>query len=180
MNAKRYAALKEEVDKLLTNGFIRESYYPNWLANPVLVKKKNNKWRTCADFTDHNRARPKDSLLLPRIDQLVNSTVGHELLSFMDAYLGYNQIPMCPAYEEHTSFIMDKGLYCYKVMPFGLNNAGATYQRLVNMMFTDQIGKMMEMYVDNMLVKSIKATNHIKHLEEMFQVLKRYQMKLNP
>lgn len=87
----------------------------------------NGKWRTCTDFSDLNKAYPKDGFSLPRIDQLVDATVGHELLSFMDAYFGYKQIPMHPADEEHISFITDKGIYCYKVMPFGLKNAGVTY-----------------------------------------------------
>ncbi|XP_052202690.1 uncharacterized protein LOC127808243 [Diospyros lotus] len=127
MTPERYAALKKEVDKLLDNGFIREAQYPVWVANLVLVKKKNGKWRTYIDFTNLNKACPKDSFPFPKIDQLVDATAGHQLLSFMDAYLGYNQIPMNPSEEEHTSFITDRGLYCYKVMPFGLKNAGATY-----------------------------------------------------
>ena len=84
----------EEVEKLLTTGFIQEVYYPKWLANVVMVKKSNGKWRMCVDFTDLNNACPKDSFPLPRIDQLFDSTVGHELLTFMDAFLGYNQILM--------------------------------------------------------------------------------------
>ena len=82
----------EEVKKLLTVGFMREVYYPKWLANVVMVKKSNGKWRMCVDFTDLNRAYPKDSFLLPRIDQLMDSTASHELLIFMDSILGYNQI----------------------------------------------------------------------------------------
>ena len=116
MDTERYQALKEEVDKLLLNGFIKESFYPSWLANPVLVKKPNGKWRTCVDFTNLNKACPKDSIPLARIDQLVDTTSGHALLSFMDAYSGYNQIPMHVPDEEHTSFITDRGLYCFKVM----------------------------------------------------------------
>ena len=135
VSGERAIALKEEVDRLLEVGLIKESLYPDWLANPVLVKKPNGKWRTCVDFTDLNRACPKDSFPLPRIDQLVDATAGHALLSFMDAYSGYNQIPMYEPDQEHTSFIIDRGLYCYIGMPFGLINAGATYQRLVNMMF---------------------------------------------
>ena len=131
MNAERSEALRREVDKLTRNNFIREVIYPEWVSNPVLVKKPNGEWRTCVDFSDLNKACPKDSFPLPRIDQLVDATAGHELLSFMDAYSGYNQIPMLDRDEEHTSFITDRGLYCYKVMPFGLKNAGATYQRLV-------------------------------------------------
>ena len=97
----------------------------------------------CVDFTDLNKACPNDSFPLPRIDQLVDATAGHEMLSFMDAYSGYNQIKMHKPDEEMTAFTMDQGLYCYTVMPFGLKNAGATYQRLVNKMFARQIGKNM-------------------------------------
>ena len=94
MDAERYHALKEEVDKLPSCDFIKESFYPFWLTNLVLVKKANGKWRTCVDFTDLNKACRKDSFPLQKIDQLVDTTSGHALLSFMDAYLGYNQIPM--------------------------------------------------------------------------------------
>ena len=180
VSGERAEALKEEVDRLLQAGLVKESFYPMWLANPVLVKKPNGKWRTCVDFTDLNKACPKDSFPLPRIDQLVDATAGHALLSFMDAYSGYNQIPMYGPDQEHTSFITDRGLYCYIGMPFGLLNAGATYQRLVNMMFEKQIGKTMEVYVDDMLVKSMRASDHIDNLAEMFDILRKYRMKLNP
>ncbi|XP_017250742.1 uncharacterized protein LOC108221371 [Daucus carota subsp. sativus] len=98
----------------------------------------------------------------------------------MDAYSGYNHIPMYEPDQEHTSFITDRGLYCYIGMPFGLINAGATYQRLVNMMFKDQIGKTMEVYVDDMFFKSKKADDHVSHLSDMFEILRKYRMKLNP
>ncbi|XP_074371492.1 uncharacterized protein LOC141712443 [Apium graveolens] len=180
VSGERAIALKEEVDRLLEVGLIKESFYPEWLANPVLVKKPNGKWRTCVDFTYLNKACPKDSFPLPRIDQLVDATAGHALLSFMDAYFGYNQIPMYGPDQEHASFITDRGLYCYIGMPFGLINVGATYQRLVKMMFKDQIGRTMEVYVDDMLVKSEVVSDHIKHLMEMFNILRRFRMKLNP
>jgi hypothetical protein len=170
----------EEVDKLLITNFIREVFYPNWLANVVMVKKANGKWRMCVDFTDLNKACPKDSFPLPRIDKLVNSTTGHKLLTFMDAFSGHNQIVMNKADQEKTSFITSRGLFCYKVMPFGLKNAGATYQRLMNRMFHDQIGKNVEVYIDDMLVKSKEEGDHLKNLEETFKTLRRYQMKLNP
>ncbi|KAK0580001.1 hypothetical protein LWI29_034841 [Acer saccharum] len=179
-NPERSVAIKKEVEKLLSAGSIREVKYPEWVANVVLVKKKNKQWRMCVDFTDLNKACPKDSFPLPRIDQLVDATAGHELLSFMDAYSGYNQIRMNKADEEKTSFTTDQGLYCYKVMPFGLKNAGATYQRLVNRMFARQIGKNMEVYVDDMLTKSTTAEKHAEDLKETFDVLRKYQMKLNP
>ena len=116
IDAERYQALKEEVDKLISNDFIQESFYSSWPGNPVLVKKPNGKWMTCVDFTDLNKACPKDSFPLPRIDQLVDATSRHALLSFMDAYSGYNQIPMYVPDREHTSFITNRVLYCYKVM----------------------------------------------------------------
>ena len=94
----------------------------------------------CVDFTELNKACLKDSYPLPRIDQLVDSTTGHKLLSFMDAFSGYNQIRMDGVDQEKTSFVISQGLFCYEVMPFGLKNAGATYQRLVNHMFRPQIG----------------------------------------
>ena len=137
MDVERYQALKDEVDKFLACDFIKESYYSSWLANPVLVRKPNGKWRTCMDFTDLNKACLKDSFPLLRIDQLMDATLGHQLLSFMDAYSRYNQIPMHLPNQEHTSFTTYYGLYCYKVMPFGLTNVGATYQCLVNMMFKE-------------------------------------------
>ena len=145
-----------------------------------MVKKANGKWRMCVDFTDLNKACPKDSYPLPRIDQLVDSMAGHQLLSFMDTFSGYNQIKMGETDQEKTSFVTSQGLFCYKVMPFGLKNAGATYQRLVNHMFRPQIGRNVEVYVDNMLVKSIDEGSHLDDLQETFETLRRYKMKLNP
>uniref|UniRef100_A0A2N9GP39 Uncharacterized protein n=1 Tax=Fagus sylvatica TaxID=28930 RepID=A0A2N9GP39_FAGSY len=176
----RNQAISDEVEKLLTAGFIREVFYPDWLANVVMVKKANGKWRMCVDFTDLNKACPKDSFPLPRIDQLVDSTAGHRLLTFMDAFSGYNQIMMDDTDQEKTSFITSKGLFCYKVMPFGLKNAGATYQRLMNKMFHHQIGRNVEVYVDDMLVKTKDERKHLEDLKETFETLRRYRMKLNP
>ena len=154
---ERQKAINEEVSKLLQADAIREVEYPKWLANVVLVKKSNGKWRLCIDFTYINRACRKDSFPLPRIDLIVDAITGHELLSIMDACCGYNQISMDPNDQEKTSFITGQGTYCYRVMPFGLKNAGATYQRLVNKMFQKQIGASMEVYIEYMLVKSVKA-----------------------
>ncbi|CAL9017764.1 unnamed protein product [Prunus brigantina] len=179
-DTERYEAMRNEVDKLKAIGFIKEATYPVWLANSVMVRKAKGGWRMCQDYTDLNKACPKDSFPLPRIDQLVDATAGHELLSFMDAYSGYNQIFMDPADSEHTAFITDRGLYCYNVMPFGLKNAGATYQRLVNRIFAQHIGSIMEVYVDDMLVKSRTAGEHLENLALMFGILKSYQMRLNP
>ena len=133
---ERDKAIAKEVKKLLEVGFIQEVYYLDWLANIVMVKKANGKWRMCVDFTDLNRVCPKDNYPLPRIDTLVDSMARHELLSFMDAVSGYNQIKMTEDDQERTSFVTSQGLFYYKVMSFGLKIAGATYQRLMNKMFT--------------------------------------------
>ena len=106
-----------------------------------MVKKTNGKWRICVDFTELNKACPKDSYPLPRIDILVDSTARNQLLNFMDAFSGYNQTKMEEADQEKTSFVTSQGLFYYKVMPFGLENAEATSQRLMNKMFTHQIGR---------------------------------------
>ena len=129
-----------------------------------MVKKANGKWRMCMDFTDLNRVCPKDSYPLPRIDTLVDSIARHELLSFMDAFLGYNQIKMNEDDQERTSFVTGQGLFYYKVMPFELKNEGATYQRLMNKMFSHQIGRNVQVYVDDMLVKSLCKNDHLNDL----------------
>ena len=177
---ERDKAVAEEVRKLLEAGFIREVYYPNWLANVVMVRKNNGKWRMRVDFTDLNRACPKDSYPLPRIDTLVDSTARHELLSFMDAFSGYNQIKMKEEDQQKTSFVTSQGLFCYKVMPFGLKNAGVTYQRLMNKMFAHQLGRNVQVYVDDMFVKSVREDDHLSDLQETFNTLRSYNMKLNP
>ena len=132
------------------------------------------------DYKDLNKACPKDSFPLPNIDRMIDATAGHEILTFLDAYSGYNQIQMNPEDQEKTSFVTKYGTYCYNVMPFGLKNAGATYQRLVNKMFEEQIGKSMEVYIDDMLVKSLRAEDHLAHLQKTFEILRKYNMKLNP
>ena len=124
------------------------------------------------DFTDLNKACLKDSFPLPRIDQLVDSTARHKLLMFMDTFSGYNQIKMAEENQGKTVFITSQGLYCYKVMPFGLKNTGTTYQRLVNKMF--------RVYVDDMLIKSKEESAYLDDLRETFTTLRQYQMKLNP
>ena len=126
---EKHRTIGEEVQKLLEAGFIKEVSHLEWLANPVLVKKKNGKWRMCVDYTGLNKACPKVPFPLPRIDQIIDSTVGCEILSFLDAYSGYHQIKMKESDQLTTSFITPFGMYCYVTMPFGLRNAGATYQR---------------------------------------------------
>ena len=155
MNEETSRAISNEVDRLLQVDFIQETLYPDWLSNSVLVKKKNGKWKIGIDFTNLNEACPKVSYLLPRINQLVEVTAGHELLSYMNAYSDYNQIKMHLPDEDDITFITDQGIYCYEVMSYGLKNTGAIFQQTVNKIFKDLIGITMKVYIDDMLVKSV-------------------------
>ena len=134
----------------------------------------------CVDYTDLNDACPKDSFPLLRIDQIVDASAGHSMLSFLDAFSGYHQIPMYSSDAKKTSFITPHGLFCYNIMPFGLKNVGATYQGLVTKMFRPLLGKTMEVYIDDMLIKSKEQLDHANHLQQVFDLLRTYGMKLNP
>ncbi|KAL0462457.1 UNVERIFIED_CONTAM: Polyprotein P3 [Sesamum latifolium] len=171
--------IQAEVNKLMAAGHIEEIQFSEWLSNVVLVPKPGGKWRMCIDIRDLNKACPKNFYPLPQIDQLVDSTSGCELLSMMDASQGYHQIMLAPEDRKKVSFITSEGTFCYVVVPFGLKNAGATYQRLVDKIFRPKIGRNIEVYVDDMLVKSKKAEEHVKDLEETFSVLRKYKLKLN-
>lgn len=180
MGDEKWRVVTDEVKKLQEVGFIKEVTYTTWSANVVMVKKANGKWRMCTDYTDLNKACPKDSHPLPNIDALVDGASRHRILSFLDAYSGYNQIPMCGPDREKTAFITDVASFCYEVMPFGLKNVGATYQQLMNRVFADQIGHCMDVYVDDMVVQSSDVVQHILHLEEVFRQVRKYRMRLNP
>jgi len=172
---KRLAA-KEEVEKLLSVGFIREARYATWLANVVMVTKLNDNWRMCIDYRNINSACPKDTYPLPNIDRLVDGAADHKIMSFLDAYFGYNQIRMHPRNKEKTTFMTTDANYYYEVMSFGLKNAGVTYQRLMDKIFKGLISRAVEVYVDD--IDSFEQ--HLKDLDEVFKVLRGVNMKLNP
>ncbi|XP_071913927.1 uncharacterized protein [Coffea arabica] len=176
---ERNEVIKAEIGKLLESKIILEVYYPTWLDNS-LVRKDDQTWRMCVDFTDLNKACPKDCFPLPRIDRLVDFTVSFDVLCFLDAFKGYHQIEMAKEDRDKTSFITEEGTYCYRTMPFGLKNAGATYQRLVNKLFQNQIGRSMEVYVDDMIVKSRTDQRLIPDLREILDILLKSRMRLNP
>ena len=160
-------AVKNEVTKLKQAGAIKEVFYTEWLANTVVVRKKNIKWRVCMDFTDLNRACPKDPFPMPRIDQLVDATVGH------------HQIPLALEDQEKIAFISPTGNYHYKVIPFGLKNAESTYQRMMTKMFEPQLGKNIEVYIDDMVVKSKVVSEHVGDLKNIFEILREHKLRLN-
>ncbi|RDX92455.1 hypothetical protein CR513_25422, partial [Mucuna pruriens] len=162
----------EETKKLLIANFICEIQFLTWLANVVMVKKASGKWRMCTDYTDLNKACPKDPYPLPSIDCLMDEASGFALLS-------YNKIKMQPQDEAKIAFIMDAGAYCYKVMPFRLKNAGETYQHMMDRMFEGMIGADVELYMDDMVVNSTSAADYCKALRRVFQILRKHQLKLN-
>ncbi|PKA53753.1 RNA-directed DNA polymerase like [Apostasia shenzhenica] len=145
-----------------------------------MVKKANGKWRMCVDFRTLNQACLKDTYPLPRINTMVDRTFRYEIMSFLDAFSGYHQIRMAKEDEEKTAFITDFGTYCYNVMPFGLKNDHATYQRMIDAVFRDQRGRNLEAYIDDILVKSKNLEGHLGDLRETLDTLRRFNLKLNP
>ncbi|GKV12104.1 hypothetical protein SLEP1_g23299, partial [Rubroshorea leprosula] len=172
----------EEVKNLLQAGFIRRVDYCEWIANPVMVKKSNEKWRMCIDYTNLNDACPKDCHPMPSINKLVEAASGNERLSLLDAYSGYHQVRMAPEDEVKTSFYAGDEIYCYVMMLFGLKNAGATYQKMVTIVFRAQIGRNLELVVnqinsmceviDPILAKYVVAVSELKNRFEKFQLTK--------
>ena len=142
-------------------------------------KKKNGKLWVCIDFIDFNKVYLKDPFPLPWIDQLVDATVGHPQMSFLDAFQGYHQIPLTLDDQEKTSFVTLIGNYHYKVMPFSLKNVGFTYQRMMTKMFESQMGKNIEVYINDMVVKSKKVSEHIGDLTNIFKILRGHKLRLN-
>ncbi|GKA58105.1 reverse transcriptase domain-containing protein [Tanacetum coccineum] len=166
--------------KLVEAGIMREVYYHEWLSNPVMVKKHDGSWRMCVDFTDLNKAYPQDCYPLLEIDWKVESLCGYPFKYFLDAYKGYHKIQMAESDEEKTAFHTSHGVYCYTKMPFGLKNAGATYQRLVDKDFDSQVGRNIEVYVDDLVIKSHTEAEMLRDINETFRTLSKINMKLNP
>ena len=171
--------VRDELMKLKQVGAIKEVFYPKWLANTVVVKKKSGKWWVCVDFTDLNKACPKYSFSLPRIDQLFDAMIGHPRMSFLNALQGYHQIPLALDNQEKIAFVTPTRDYHYKVMYFGLKNAGSTYQMMITRMFEPQLGKNIEVYIDDMVVKSKVVFEHVGDLRSIFEILRKHKLRLN-
>ncbi|XP_071739859.1 uncharacterized protein [Rutidosis leptorrhynchoides] len=180
MAPDRTKFLRDEVKKLVEARILREVKYQTWVANPVMVRKPDNSWRMCVDFTDINKACSKVNYPLPEIDWKVESINGYQFKSFLDASKGYHQIPMAMRDQDKTAFHTPDGIFCYIMMPFGLKNAGATYQRLIDKTFKDQIGRNVEAYVDDIVIKSHTEDSMLRDTLETFESLRKVNMKLNP
>ncbi|GKC36820.1 reverse transcriptase domain-containing protein [Tanacetum coccineum] len=175
----RNKAIQEEVAKLVVAHIMREVHYHSWLANPIMVKKHDDSWRMCVDFTDLNKACPKDCYPLLEIDWKIEPLCGYPFKCFLDAYKGYHQIQMAEEDEEKTTFHTSQGVYCYTKILFDLKNVRATYQRPVDKAFEKQIGRNLEVYVDDLVIKS-HTQDILKDIKETFQTLRKINMKLNP
>jgi hypothetical protein len=174
--------VKEQVDRLLQAGFIHLCHYADWVSNIVPVEKRNTgKIRICMEFRNLNRASPKGEYPMPIADSLVDSASGNKVISFLDGNVGYNEIFMAKEDVRKTAFrcLGFIGLFEWVVMTFGLKNAGATYQRAINSIFHDLLRVLMEVYIDDMVVKSVGFEEHMTNLKLSFERMKKYGVRMN-
>ncbi|KAI5335080.1 hypothetical protein L3X38_025213 [Prunus dulcis] len=175
--------VKEEIERLLKAGFIRPAIYADWLANIVpVLKRKTGAVRICVDYRNLNEASPKDEYPMPMADMLIDGAAHNQMLSFMDGNAGYNQIMMAEQDIHKTAFMCPGHIsaFEYTVMPFGLRNAGATYQRAMNSIFHDMIGHSLEVYIDDVVIKSPEEGNHVSSLRKAFLRMRQHKLKMNP
>jgi hypothetical protein len=179
VNPRKETTIKVEVEKLLKAGFIYPIHLTQWVSNPVLVDKKQGMIRVCTDFHDLNKACPKDNYPTPFIDQIIDECVGCEAFSFMDGFSGYNQIQIKPKDQQKTTFICSWGTFAYRKMPFGLKNAGATFQRAMSFVFHD-LKHIVKGYLYDLPSRSHKRKDHPMHLRLIFEHCCYFRIRLNP
>jgi hypothetical protein len=174
--------VKKEIEKMLEARFIRLCRYAKWISSIVPIQKKDGWWWVCVDFRDLNRATPKDEYPMPIAETLINAAAGNKILSFMDGNVSYNQIFMALEDIHKTAFWVPGvvGLFKYMVMTFGLKNAGSTYQRAMNYIYHDLIDKLVEIYINDIVVKSTSIGGHLGDLRQVFEWTRRYNLKINP
>jgi hypothetical protein len=180
MADEKTEAAKAEVHRLLEANFIELIAYPTWLANVVMVQKKSGKWHMCIDFTSLNKVCPKDNFPLPRIDKIVDSAVGCEVMFLLNYFSGYHQIYMKEEDKASTSFITPFGTYCFIRMPKGLKNVGSTFSRLTKTVLESQVGRKIFTYVDDIVVASKNKEDHLADLAETFANMRDARLRLNP
>jgi hypothetical protein len=182
-NPNIYDGEKEEISRLLDARFIRPCRYADLISNIVHVEKKGTKKLcVCIDFRDLNKASPKDEYVMPITDFLINFASGHKVRSFLDGNVGYNQIFMAEEDISKIAFICPGfvGLFEWIVMTFGLKNTGATYQRAMNLIFHDLHSIIIDVYIDDIVVKSAGLNSHLVDLRLAFEKMRRYGLKMNP
>jgi hypothetical protein len=179
-SVERQNFIREEIKKLLDAGFIREVHHPRWLANPVVIPKANGKLQMCIDYISLNKACPKDPFPLTRIDQIMDSTSGCDLLCFLDGYSGFHQIPMSREDEENTAFLTVDDLFCYVSIPYGLKNTLPIFVRAMHKTFGDLIRDLVVVYVGDIVVKVKSRPSLLDNLALVFDRLRLTHTKLNP
>jgi hypothetical protein len=182
-NPEVIVKVKDEVEWLLKAGFIQPCGYAEWVSNIVPVEKKGiGKIRVCIDFRNLNRATPKDEYPMPTAGILVNNASGHRMISFLDNNAGYNQVFMAKEDVHKTVFRCPRfvGLFEWVVMMFGLKNTGTTYQRAMNLIFHDLLGVFLQVYIDNVVVKSVGFQEHMADLHVSLERIRKYDLKMNP
>jgi hypothetical protein len=181
MSDDRVKSVEAEVQKLFDARIIREVQYPVWVANVVMVPKKDGNMCMCIDFTELNKACPKEPYPLPRIDVIIDQAAGCEMLSLLDFFCGYHQVWMRREEEAKTGFTTPFGIFTTPVgMLEGLRNAGPTFNRMMKLILGSQLGRNASAYVDDIVIMSEKETDHIAYLTETFDNMSRNGLKLNP
>nr|GEU42506.1 reverse transcriptase domain-containing protein [Tanacetum cinerariifolium] len=177
---ERNKAIHTQVEELTKANILREVKYQTWVLNPIIVKKASQRWKLCIDFTNINKACPKEHHSIPMIEQKVEDLYKHRLKCFLDAYKGYHHIPIADKDEEKTAFYIREGVFCYRRLPFGLKKAGATYQRLIDKVFNHQLGRNMEVNAYDIIIKSDVEEEMLVDIKETLDELQAINLKLNP
>jgi hypothetical protein len=180
MSGDRVKSAEVEVQKLLDARIIREVQYPVWVANVVMVPKKNANMRMCIDFTELNKACPKDPYPLPRIHVIIDQVAGCDMLNLLDCFSRYHQVWTRREDEAKTGFTTPFGIFCFVRMPEGLRNAGSTFNRMMKLILGNQLGRNASAYVDDIVIMSEREKDHIADLTETFDNMRRNGLKLNP
>jgi hypothetical protein len=180
INPKIKPLVKLELEILKRAGIIFSIRHSKLLSNPVMVRKKNGEIRLCVDFKDLNQASIRDNYSLPNMEMLLQHVTGFALMSMLDGFLEYNKVLVAEEDRPKTTFITPWGTYAYVRVPFGLKNAGAMFQRAMDHAFKDLIGEFMVDYQDDLTVHSKFRERHIKHLKQVFERCRMYEISLNP
>jgi hypothetical protein len=172
--------IEKEVKKLFEAKIIVSLRFSKWVANLVPVRKKSGEIRLCVDFQNLNKVSLKDHYPLPKMDYILQKVVGSQKMSMLDGFSGYNQIMVHPDDREKTTFTTPWGTFMYTKMPFGLMNAGATFQREMDIVFADEKDKFIVIYLDDITVYSASDEQHLEHLKKVFQKCRKFGISLNP
>ncbi|MCO5577550.1 hypothetical protein L7F22_031381 [Adiantum nelumboides] len=177
---KQYKDIKEKIDKLKEAEFIYEIEHTDWVSPIVVVPKKNGKLRVCVNLKKVNAATIRDNYPLPITDHVIERVAGREAYSFLDGFSRYNQLAIKPKDQHKTAFATEWGIFAYRVKPFGLTNALATFQRLMSHAFKEYLRQFLEIYMDDLCVHSLIRMDHIEHLTKIFEKCRLYWICLNP